>query len=537
VSTAVPRAGSDIAVDFLARRLGVIILVASVLFVIYSDEFPFDFQIPSDGIWREIGRTFTWEWNPHDPGYVDRSQNILFFVPLGFGLASVIAGRRFGVGLQLTLAVILGAILSTTLELAQTLISFRNSAFADIWCNALGTFVGAAIFRLVGERTLRRAAGAIVRLRPLATPRLLWGLLGLYLAALVVVHVWLRGSGDLRGWANDVPIVIGNRAENDKPWEGTIYQVAMADQSATVEQALELSGGRDPRAALGSSLLGFYRLVGNEPYRDLCGRLHPLKWAESTPHLPATAPVRLRPDYWLITDGSIAAAMRQVRKTSQFSAAFVASTTNPDQSGPGRIISIADSRKHNFTIAQYAANLSLQARTSIGSTPLFEVRDVFADSAAKHILTTLDRSEITVYVNGVEKGWFRFTPQARFVWLLYPRQELRLPIGPRGRHSYAAIDLIYRLFIYAPLAAFLAATLAVHDLRPSTRLLAAIGMLAGIAAVLEMILCVETSELLHPQALLISLGIGVAILAAMQHRQSKTRRGPQSSSNPISGGL
>src|SRR5689334_19269300 len=76
--------------DRVARGLGAFLFVSSVLFVLFAGTFPFDFRVPRDGIFHQISSTFDWRWNPYDPGHLDRKQNIEFFLPFGFCIASVV---------------------------------------------------------------------------------------------------------------------------------------------------------------------------------------------------------------------------------------------------------------------------------------------------------------------------------------------------------------------------------------------------------------------------------------------------------------
>src|SRR5450432_3653930 len=81
--------------DRVARGLGVFIFIASLLCVLFAATFPFDFSIPAGGNALQLVReTFDWQWVQYDPHYLDRTENILLFMPFGFGVASLFPQRR-----------------------------------------------------------------------------------------------------------------------------------------------------------------------------------------------------------------------------------------------------------------------------------------------------------------------------------------------------------------------------------------------------------------------------------------------------------
>ena len=147
----------------LARGLARFLLVLCVIFIFFAATFPFDFSLPAQSSWD-------WNWNPHDPNHTDRTQNILFFIPLGFAVAAMFFNpRRNRAAFQIVTALIIGFVLTCTIESLQQYVSFRDPSLADIWCNTLGSVIGAGVYVFVGNRAMQTAARALIRLRPLAT--------------------------------------------------------------------------------------------------------------------------------------------------------------------------------------------------------------------------------------------------------------------------------------------------------------------------------------------------------------------------------
>src|SRR5262245_43367497 len=104
----------------LARGLGVFAFVASLLVVLFAGTFPFDFAASQGDVFLQIRRTFDGRWMQYDPSFVDRGQNLLFLMPFGFGVAAVVRPTRWRVLIQLIVATVSSAALSTTVEVLQT---------------------------------------------------------------------------------------------------------------------------------------------------------------------------------------------------------------------------------------------------------------------------------------------------------------------------------------------------------------------------------------------------------------------------------
>src|SRR4051812_4537139 len=97
--------------DSVARGLAAFLFVGSILIVLFAGTFPFDFSASAGSLAQQVQRKFDPNPNPWDPGFIDRSENILFFLPFGFALASVIRARRMRRLIQIVGAAVLSLIL------------------------------------------------------------------------------------------------------------------------------------------------------------------------------------------------------------------------------------------------------------------------------------------------------------------------------------------------------------------------------------------------------------------------------------------
>jgi len=502
--------------DRVARTLAVFLLVVSVLLVAFAGTFPFDFAVPDGGWWDGIRRQFDWRWMQWDPGNVDRLQNVLFFVPFGFALAAVIGGRRARHVRQVVWALVLGMSLSLIVELAQAFVSFRDPALQDLWCNTLGSVIGAGIFIAGGDRLIRLAARGLLNLRSLARPPMPPVALTIYTLLMVSAPLIIRRPGDLSVWDTGMMLTVGDHAANDRPWDGFVSEIVLADRAVDAEQAHLLAAGASPADLLGESLLCHYVLRGPAPYPDLTGKLKSLNWMGKRPdelEISSTGPPHLYSYHWLASDASIAPAIHRIRNSGELSLAFVAATANIRQHGPARILTISNRRGFNLAVGQEDSDLTVRLRSAIRTAPDLHVRDVLADFHAHHILLTHRNGQIRVYVDGLERGRVEITPEAKVIWRLYPRNWFRLRMERYGLASYAAI---YRVMAMVPFAALLAATLMTSTLTLKHRRTAAAGITVLVAVVLEIVLGLESAGGFQLRNLLISMVVGFATLGALQ---------------------
>jgi hypothetical protein len=102
-------------------------------------------QIFLEPFWREFGMTWSY-WGA-------ALKNIVGFIPLGFCFCARLSVARRVKHVTLT-AVVLGALVSLTIEILQAYLPTRDSGMTDIITNTLGTWVGVTWFRSEAAQTL-----------------------------------------------------------------------------------------------------------------------------------------------------------------------------------------------------------------------------------------------------------------------------------------------------------------------------------------------------------------------------------------------
>lgn len=361
-------------------RWVVVVCPAMLALIIYTRLARFDFiwggHIPFERI----------TWQPLNPR--DVPINVLFFIPFGLSLAGVLArGNRHS---RLGLRVLgIGLAFSVILETTQMFLPDRVPSAADVVANGVGLLIGYGLFRAWEEgfgRVLHRYVTPV---------NLLLGLL-LYALTAALLTGYLYHRVSLTNWDTSFPLVVGNEATGDRPWEGTISQLHMDVRCDTpLPPAISID----------------YDFSGEPPYEDSS------RGEESPPLVPGEGPVTsqedggimLGPGKWLITTDPISDFSNYARHCDHIFIDTTVATANPKQRGPARIISIsADTGLRNITISQDGDNLSLRLRTLSGGTngtkPTLAVPNIFATNQPQEISIVYSGSYMRVEVDRQRYG-------------------------------------------------------------------------------------------------------------------------------------
>lgn len=165
--------------------------------------FPFSAPLCDTAVWKL------------DLAPLDGVANLLAFIPLGIAL------RRFTILRALALALAF----SFTIEFAQEWLPRRQDV-TDLIANTSGAWLGHSAARIWA----RRWPGPL--LRPVTRKLLLRSTAGLLLIGLLLESIWNPG-GDFSNWEL-FPLVIGNEATGDRPWNGQLAELTIFDRALPV---------------------------------------------------------------------------------------------------------------------------------------------------------------------------------------------------------------------------------------------------------------------------------------------------------------
>ena len=361
------------------------ITIVGAAAVLYFALFPFDFVDQGRSV-NEIVRRFT--ISTGSPWALrEVPANILLTIPLGFGLGGLLRPRIVSTRKLVHVASLGAFVLSCAVELAQSAWLLREPSVGDVVANTAGGAVGAWLWT-IAEPRLRAVRKASTSETSQAAWRRVWLIVAL-LPAVVLVAVTMsrRNDTELSSWNPRFPIVLGNEPTGDRPWRGSISQVALADRALSDDEvAGVLDGARMSQIAPRSTLV-------DHSFRD--DPAVPTGWRLRTtgePSAPNLSPdgLEVGPERWMQSDAPADGISRRIDAADSFTLLVDATTASPTQAGPARLLSISSDPQHrNLTIAQEGSDLVVRVRTAFtgdnGISPEFVLPDVFRDDASRRL--------------------------------------------------------------------------------------------------------------------------------------------------------
>lgn len=480
------------------------IAIAGAVIIAYFTLFPFDFHVPPD---RTIGSTLA----DFDIGLsafylADVPWNVLLFAPFGFGLAGMLRSRRPGMALAAVLGggALIGAALSTMLEFVQGFALLRAPSVADIAANALGSTIGALLFVLAGPRLIAWARRAVRAIDRRITVRRLAVFGVLYLAAVTAVMIWSPSATALSGWDRTFPLIIGNEETGDRPWSGTMLSASVLDRSLTDDEV-------DAWRVRGATALDDGELVVHQDFTDDGPGVPRLEWAGAVPERD-TVGVSLDADHWLRSVRPATAVTSALARTSEFTVLIEAATTDLDQGGPARLLSVSGGvLDRNLTVGQEQTDLVLRMRTPLlgrnGTDPALVVPDVFTDTEVHDIVVRFDGSTVRVGVDSATTDHsIELAPEVVVLISTFPYEIEEM----RTTDVQAAMFyLLMRMIVFVPASAALVWVWRRHRDRRTGVAVGAI--VIALPAVLELVLAAT----IEPYRFRVGLAaLGSAVLAA-----------------------
>ena len=296
--------------------------------------------------------------------YTDFAENLLLYAPLGVALWRRRAARVF----------LLAMALSASIEAMQMWQIGRYSSPLDVTANACGALIGALLWR-------RLARGADLPTDVPLTGRSSLAAVAVTMGLLLVWSLPVRGSA-LAGWDPEFALLLGNELTQDRPWAGTVRELALLPQKLSAAQ-VDGPGdaGANIRAAVGGDSL--YMLA--QPVTLYGG-----------------APLRLPEG--VARDFSAAASRANAL-------AVVARITpeNVTQEGPARIVSFSRDPFHrNFDLGQQGRRLVLRIRTPVsganGAGFPTETEPVLEAGKEVLVLAAYDGGVARIYLDGALYG-------------------------------------------------------------------------------------------------------------------------------------
>jgi glycopeptide antibiotics resistance protein len=428
------------------RNLGYLIVIVSVIFVLLATLYPFEFIVfPWDLPNAEYASLRDVLGNFENASSIkDYWCNILFFMPLGVGLACILNTTKLKLRSISLIALVISFALSLTVETLQVFLPVRVPNITDLITNTLGGFFGVYLYwykNLVIEFfcTVISRDKTKIKIKSVATS------FGIYFACIFIAILVALLNVNLKNWDRDFRIILGNEFENPRPWQGYISHLEIADRALSEPEIKKVFAGKND--SLANNLPEIFTAYSFDnraiAYKDKFNNTEPLIWQTdissdeerskliieerlSQFQLDINRGVLLNypsssNNRWLETERPVTKLIDRLETTNEFTLNTVIASQNLEQTGPARIFSISKNSFHrNLTLGQDKSSLALRLRTPVtgdnGTEPELILPKVFLDRELHHVLITFKKDELNFYIDRSERHYtFRFTPEITFL--------------------------------------------------------------------------------------------------------------------------
>lgn len=418
-------------VKSLNQWASVIAVVGSVSFVLLVTLFPFNFT-PTNFSFQTINSRLGAKSD-----LSDLVGNVLLFIPFGFSLFGLLIKSKIKILWAIPLTILANTGLSFTVEILQIFLPSRSPDYSDVITNSTGGLLGTISYCVWNLAKFKSQLSRLGKnIKPLLSRQKLAAALIIWVLFTGFVALALQRATYLSNWATDFPLVLGNEATGDRPWQGTISQLAIAPRAMNESEIAQVFANQNFSAS--ESLIANYKLVGKDNYQDQTNQLPDLIWQGNQPQNQITTGVNVTSDSWVSTPTPATNLAQKLRQTSQFTISTIVATANPQQVGPGRIITFSsDPFQRNFTLGQHYSYLVFRLRTPItGENGMYtglSVRGIFKDNQPIHLILTYKHSLLRLYVNSPENVHIlELTPEITLFRYLFPFEGDNLHLTKLG---------------------------------------------------------------------------------------------------------
>jgi len=390
------------------------ILLLSLLGIAYLTQFPFRFDFSVTTIFHRY--PFLLATSVKRPYFLDFFLNILLFVPFGFGLSARARKKGKGRWTSFLMALILGALTSYMVEVAQFYIPERDSGWEDVFSNTMGSLVGFLLFELCGGALLVAASKCESLFDTWLSPRWTAMLLIVYFAMWFAVSIPLQNQTRLSNWDPRCYLFVGNDASSQHLWKGQISRLQIWNR-ALPEQAIQALKNGTSGNDISSGLLGSYDFTDSPPFRDQENLLPPLQRITARPLIHNRDISDSDSPSWLSSRIPVENLTREIMKSSQFTVHIVVRPPEAFEDSDGYIVSLSQSESNvNFHVREEGDFLVLWIRNPLSerrSKLAWYVPGAFEEGKQRDIVASYDGSDAFLFLDGVPvPETYRLSPGA-----------------------------------------------------------------------------------------------------------------------------
>ncbi|NES02803.1 MAG: VanZ family protein [Okeania sp. SIO2F4] len=430
----------------------------SCLVIIILTLFPYDFFIQET--LSQFSYDFLFKRTERPDNLKDLILNILLFIPFGFGCTAFLTQvLNIKIVTVTKLVIAVSFILSFTIEILQLFIPTRNPTYVDLLMNTLGGVTGFLLFyffrKYISKIFLQVTT---ISEKILSIP---------VLSFLIIIYIVLASAFNLKfleaiktwnlsNWDLDYRLVLGNEITEDRPWNGNISQICIANRKISELEINQILKDENCDGIENNLITAYQFTPTNKNYfADRQGNSPNLLGKKQQLNYPNQDSVQLGESNWLHTEKPVTLLNQKIRDSSQFTLFIKYATLSLNQTGPSRIISISKNPyNRNLTLGQWNNNLSIRIRNLItkknGTRPEFSVAKFFTDTEYHNLIITYSINNFSVYLDELSnKQRINFSPQTTLFWNLSPPFSSIIHVDNNNTRLYY---LIYYITLVSPVA-------------------------------------------------------------------------------------
>jgi len=386
--------------------------------------------------------------SPKFGGWLPFCENIVLFIPFGFGLAVWIENRVGSRVLRILAIVAAGFGFSFTMEVLQSFLVPRGSSWDDVVSNTTGALLGYFVFCIAGARILQFGDGMEAWIERLCGGGIIVAMLVSYTALGLTASWQLQKMASLKNWDAEYPIFLGNDSTGQKPWAGRIVALTIRDRALTWEAARRLGESSDAGERT-PSIVTFYHVEQDRHGQNAIWEIPDLLWF---PHqLPVQESMAVFDgSSWVRTKANVESLVQRLEMTNQFTVELVgAANVNTGDFEPIVLLG-TDPTHFDLVLGQDGDNLIFRFRTPLAknsSEPSLIAPDVFQPNRMRDILLAYDGADLSLYLDGKRDS---------HGLVLGPGAALFRRIFRLRMYNLRAFEVFYRLILFIPLGVLLA---------------------------------------------------------------------------------
>lgn len=476
------------------RRTNILIIFFSLSIIMVFTFHPYDFRFKET--YSNLGYNFLLlGWGKSD--ILDVLENIILFLPFGFGLTGYITQTMKLGGVTSLIMIILASFgVSYAIEVLQVFQPLRFSSLIDTLSNGAGGILGFLCFLLLDLEFKIAHYNSAMKAKTL---QLIF--LG-YAIFVILISISIQKFSGFSNWDKTFHLLIGNERTGDRPWRGYISEIYIANRAISEKEIAQISSKKKTFDSIEKSLLTSYQLTGIGNYHDKTGHLSGLVWRGKTQQdIQHGEGLYLGPNHWLETAFPAVYLTQSLIETSQFTLSVTVATGDTMQTGPARIISLSeDTNRSNFTLGQSGSDLIFRLRTPLtgenGTNPHLIVPDIFSTTNPHNLIITYNGSDLLLYVEGVHNSrTLKFNPGTILLSHLFRLNTFNMMV----------FKALYYALVFIPLGILMTLTVKIMRRRFVAKMLIICGSILLLSFIIEYILVNVSGRGMEFENLLISM--------------------------------